>query len=87
MPLTLWLVKKPDSHIIDKHGRIVMNWILSEIIYGIIFGLLCIIVIGIPFLILLGILAFVYPIVGAVKASAGVAWSYPGSIQFLSIED
>jgi len=87
VPLTLWLVKKNDSRVIDQHGRIVMNWLISALIYAIVLGFLCIIVIGIPFVIVLGILAFIYPIIGAVKASSGETWSYPGSIRFLSVND
>lgn len=86
VPLTIWLVKKNDSRMIDLHGRIVLNWLLTELIYLIIFGMLCIVLIGIPFVIILGILGFIYPIVGAVKASAGEAWNYPGSIHFLSLD-
>ncbi|VGO12297.1 hypothetical protein PDESU_00848 [Pontiella desulfatans] len=83
IPIVLWLIKRNDSPVIDRHGRIVINWILTEIIYGIIFALLSIFVIGIPLLIILGILAFVYPIIGAVKASGGKTWDYPGNIHFL----
>ncbi|MEE9369012.1 MAG: DUF4870 domain-containing protein [Pontiella sp.] len=75
-------MKRNSSREIDIHGRIVMNWLLSEIIYGIIFGLLCFIVIGIPFIIALGIVAMIYPIIGAAKASCGETWNYPSSIHF-----
>ena len=86
VPLVLWLLKRNDSRIIDLHGRIVINWLISAMIYGILFGFLCIIIIGIPFVIILGILAIVYPIIGAIKASSGETWNYPGSIHFLSID-
>ncbi len=87
VPLVLWLLKRNDSPVIDQHGRIVMNWLITEMIYAIIFGFLCIIVIGIPFIIILGILAVVYPIIGAIKASSGKTWHYPGSIHFLTLHD
>ena len=87
VPLMLWLMKRDESRIIDMHGRVVMNWLISELIYAIIFGLLCIIIIGIPFIIILGILAIIYPIIGAAKAGSGEVWHYPGSIRFLSIDD
>lgn len=86
VPIALWLIKRSSSREIDLHGRIVMNWLLSEIIYGVLFGLLCFILIGFPFLIALGIVAFVYPIVGAIKASNGEIWNYPGSIRFFSLD-
>ncbi len=87
VPLLLWLLKRNESRVIDLHGRVVMNWLISELIYAILFGFLCIIVIGIPFIIILGILAVVYPIIGAIKASSGETWHYPGSIRFLSLEN
>jgi uncharacterized Tic20 family protein len=87
VPMTLWLLKRNESAIIDKHGRVVMNWLISAMIYMIIFGFLCLIAIGIPFVIVLGILAILYPIIGAIKAGTGEVWNYPGSIRFLPIED
>lgn len=86
VPLTLWLVKRSDSRIVDLHGRIVINWLLSEILYGILFGVLCFIFIGIPLLAILLILGFIYPVVGAIKASSGETWNYPGSIRFFSLD-
>ncbi|WP_372806595.1 DUF4870 domain-containing protein [Pontiella sp.] len=83
LPICLWLIKRNDSETIDRHGRIVINWIISQLIYGILFTLLCFVLIGIPLLIVLGIVAFVYPIVGAVKASSGEVWDYPGNLRFL----
>lgn len=87
VPLLLWVMKRKESRIIDLHGKVVINWLISELIYGIVFGFLCIIVIGIPFVIILGILMVIYPIIGAVKAGSGEVWPYPGSIRFLSLDD
>ena len=63
VPIVLWQIKKSDSEIIDKHGKIVVNWILTELIYGIVFALLCIILIGIPLIIALEVLSIVLPII------------------------
>ena len=82
VPLVLWLMKKDESDVIDAHGKIVMNWVLSAVIYSIVSGLLCIILVGIFMLAVLGILCLVFPIIGAVKASSGEYWPYPLSIQF-----
>ncbi len=83
VPLVLWLMKRDESEQIDAHGKIVMNWILSVLIYGIVCGLFSIILIGIPLAIALGIVGVVFPIIGAVKASDGELWPYPMSIRFL----
>ena len=84
-PIVLWQLKKGESEIIDRHGKIVLNWILSELIYGIIFGLLCFVFIGFllfPILIILGI---VFPIIGGIKANSGEIWPYPLSINFCGV--
>jgi len=83
VPLILWLVKKDESAYIDTHGKIVLNWIISEFIYLIICALLVFVIIGIPLLIGLGIVGVIFPILGALKANEGECWAYPMSISFL----
>lgn len=85
-PIILWQIKKSDSQIIDKHGRIVVNWILSEIIYWIVSVLLCIIIIGVPLVIALVVVGIVFPVIGAIKANNGEVWSYPLSIKFFRLD-
>lgn len=86
VPLVLWQVKKDASAVIDRHGRVVMNWVLTELIFGIVFGLLCMILIGIPFLLALCVMGVVFPIVGAVKANNGEVWPYPCAIPFFKLD-
>ena len=83
VPVALWLAKKDESPGIDRHGRAVVNATISYLIYTTVAAILCVILIGIPMLILLGILAVVFPIIAAVKANDGRYWNYPGSIRFL----
>ena len=85
VPIVLWQIKKDESEIIDKHGKIVLNWILTEFIYGIVCVLLCLVFIGFFLLIVLGILAVVFPIIGGIKANAGEVWPYPLSIDFCGV--
>jgi uncharacterized Tic20 family protein len=61
----------------------VLNWILSTLIYGVAFSMLTFILIGWPLLGLLAVVSFVYPLMGASKASKGKVWGYPGSIQLI----
>ncbi len=82
VPIVLWQLKKNESEIIDRHGKIVTNWIISEIIYGFVSALLVALVIGIPMLIALGVMAIVFPIIGGIKANNGEVWPYPLSIKF-----
>ena len=82
VPIVLWQIKKKESPLIDQHGRIVANWMLTAFIAGVVFFMLSFILIGIPLLVLLGVLCIVFPIVGAIKANDGIAWPYPGSYRF-----
>ncbi len=84
VPIILWQVKKNDSGFIDKNGKIVVNWIITEVILFILFGILCFLLIGIPLIAALIVLSIVFPIIGGIKANSGVAWSYPFSIKFFS---
>lgn len=86
VPVILWLIKKDESPVIDNNGKIVINWILSLLIYAACAGILCIIVIGIPLLIALAVCDFIFIILGSIKASSGVLWKYPLSIEFFSIK-
>ena len=86
VPVILWLIKKDESPVIDNNGKIVINWILSLLIYAACAGILCIIVIGIPLLIALDVCDFIFIILGSIKASSGVLWKYPLSIEFFSIK-
>ncbi|UCG60263.1 MAG: DUF4870 domain-containing protein [Phycisphaerales bacterium] len=86
VPIVLWQMKKDESEIIDLHGRIVVNWIITEFILAIAFALLSMILIGIPLLLALAALGIVFPIIGAVKANSGQVWPYPLSIRFFRLD-
>ena len=83
-PLIVWLIKRADSPEIDAHGKESLNFQLSMLIYNVIAGILCIVLIGIPILILLYILNIVLVIVASIKASEGVLYRYPMTIRFLN---
>ena len=82
-PILIWQLKKDEVPGLDAHGKIIANWMISAFIYGIVCGLLTIILIGLLGLMVLGVMALAYPIIGAIKANDGVAWKYPLSIQFI----
>ncbi len=86
VPIVLWQIKKDESAIIDRHGRIVVNWIITAFILAIAFVPLCFVIIGIPLLAALGVAAIVFPIIGAVKANNGEVWPYPCSIRFFNLD-
>jgi uncharacterized Tic20 family protein len=82
LPIVLWQLKKNELPGIDAHGKMVANWIISSLIYGLICGMLVIFLVGLPLLGLLGLLGTIFPIIGAIKANDGELWSYPLSIRF-----
>ncbi|NOY43408.1 MAG: DUF4870 domain-containing protein [Planctomycetes bacterium] len=83
VPIIIWQTKKEDLPILDQHGKNLVNWIISFVLYGAVFVLLAFVVIGVPLLMLLGLLAIIFPIVAGIKANNGEVWKYPLSIAFL----
>ena len=83
VPIVIWQIKKSELPGIDAHGKIVVNWIISEIIYLLVCLLLTFVLIGVPLLIAVGALGILFPIIGAIKANNGEVWRYPFSITVL----
>jgi uncharacterized Tic20 family protein len=50
VPIVLWAIKKDDDPSIDRHGRIVINWIISVFIYTV---LIVTLVLGVAFCVVL----------------------------------
>jgi uncharacterized Tic20 family protein len=82
-PILIWQLKKEEFPELDEHGKVVINWLISGLIYAGISFILMFLIIGIPMLMVLGLLAVVFPIVGGIKANNGELWTYPLSIPFL----
>lgn len=80
VPIILWQMKKDELPGIVPHAHIVLNWIISSMVYAVICFILIIIVIGAFGLIALGLLTIVYSIIGGLKANEGEIWEYPGTI-------
>ena len=85
VPLILWATQKNNVEGMDVHGKAILNFQLSVIIYCVLsIPLIFLLGLGIITLIFIGILAFVMPIVNAIKASNGELPSYPLSLNFVS---
>ena len=85
-PIVIWQLKKTEIPALDAHGKVVVNWMISAAIYACVGLLLTLIVIGMPLLVVLGILFIVFPIIGGIKANNGELWKYPLSIEILKSE-
>eukprot|EP00913_Durusdinium_trenchii_P035296 g33026.t1 len=83
-PIVIWQIKKDELPEIDRHGRMVINWMISLTIYAVVSGILVLVLIGIVMLIALGIVAVVFPVIGAIKANQGEFWRYPMTITLIA---
>jgi uncharacterized Tic20 family protein len=83
VPIVLWQSKKDESPEVDAHGRMIVNAVISYFIYILLCIPLCFILIGFVLLWIIGILVLIFPIIGAVEASNGRLWRYPGAIKFV----
>ena len=84
LPIVLWQIKKDELPGVDIHGKIVVNWMLSALVYAVGGGLLCFACFtGLIILIPLAIVGIVFPIIGGLKANNGEVWPYPLSIKWL----
>jgi hypothetical protein len=85
VPLVLWLTMKDTVIGMDEHGKAILNFQFSLILYVII-GIPSILLLGLGILILIaaGLLSLVMPLVNAVRASNGESPSYFGTIRFIS---
>jgi hypothetical protein len=83
LPIVMWLIYKDESTEVDSHGRVIMNWVLSALIYTIVGFILTFVFIGFLLLIALLVTNIVFVILGSIRASEGRIWPYPLSIPFL----
>ena len=84
-PLIIWLVSRDSVEDMDEHGKAIVNFQLSLILYVLLsipaillFGL------GLLALVFIAVLGFILPIVNAVKAGNGESPSYFMTIPFIS---
>lgn len=85
IPLVLWLTQKEKVYQMDEHGKNIVNFQLSLIVYFIIcIPLILLFGLGLLGFIILGLISVVFPIINAVRASNGEAPKYPISINFIN---
>lgn len=83
IPILIWALNKDRSWFINRHGIAFINALLSYILYGVVCGILTVIVIGFPLLAALVILNLVTTVLAAVAASRGDLYEYPLAIKIL----
>ena len=82
-PLIVWLAKRTDSPEIDENGKESLNFQISMLIYNVIAGVLCLVLVGFIILAILHILNLVLVIVASIQASEGKFYRYPMTIRLI----
>ena len=82
-PLIVWLAKRGDSAEIDEHGKESLNFQISMLIYNLIAGVLCLVLIGFVILGILHIMNLVLVIVASIQAGEGKLYRYPITIRLI----
>ena len=85
LPLILWLTQKEKIYEMNEHGKGILNFQLSILVYSLIcIPLILLLGLGLLGLLVLGIISFVFPIINAIKVSKGETPQYPLSLNFIS---
>ncbi|MBI9072440.1 MAG: helix-turn-helix domain-containing protein [Melioribacteraceae bacterium] len=83
VPLLIWIRKKDISHDINVHGRDVINFQLSMMIYLFASSFLVLLIIGLPILMLLGPFIFFLSVFNTIRVANGQSYKYPFTIKFI----
>jgi len=82
-PLIIWLTQRDKSTFVDLHAKEALNFQITVSIFAIGAAILTLIAIGLIFLILIGLAALVFGIMGAMKANQGEPYEYPWSLRLV----
>jgi len=80
VPIILWQIKKDELPGIVPHAHVVLNWIVTSLVYALICFILTFVIIGIFGFMALGLATIIFAVVGGIKANEGELWEYPGTI-------
>ena len=83
VPILMWTTNKDNNVKIDMHGKNIINFLISWLIYGFCAGILCFLLIGIPILITLVAMEFIFIVLATIKACNGEYWKYPFSFSII----
>lgn len=79
VPILLWQIKKNELPGIVPHAHVVLNWIVTSLVYALICFILTFVLIGILGFLVLAIVTVIFAVVGGLKANDGKVWEYPGT--------
>lgn len=82
-PVVVWQIQKDKSAFVDYHGKESVNFQITMAIGYAVSFLLFIIFIGVPILIVLGVLNIIFAVLAGIKANNGEYYQYPFVIRFI----
>jgi uncharacterized Tic20 family protein len=81
--LLVWLMKRGESPAVEEHGKESLNFQISMLLYSIIAGILCLLLIGFALLVILHVVNLILVIIASMKASEGTLYRYPLTLRLL----
>lgn len=82
VPIVIYVIKKDDLPGLQPHWYVVLNWMISAVIYAAVSMVLMLVLIGLVLIWVVIALSLIFPIIGAIKANDGEVWPYPLTIRF-----
>ncbi len=82
IPLVIYFSKKEESAFVASHARAALNFQLSIALYCLLASPLVLLAIGIPIIMILGIMSMVCAIIAAIRLDQDQNYRYPISISF-----
>jgi uncharacterized Tic20 family protein len=83
IPLIIWITQKEKIKDLDAHGKMILNFQFSILIYSFVCIPLIFVGVGILGLLVILIVSIVYPIKSAIRSSNQQTPEYPFCIHFL----
>lgn len=83
VPFIIWVTKKDESSFVAAQGKEIFNFIINFILATVAFGFLSFLLVGLPFLLALGLYGILTPIFAAIRTSEGKAYRYPWLFRIL----
>ncbi len=85
LPLIIWFTNKDRVYQMDSHGKTILNFQISLLIYMLVcIPLILFFGLGLVGLLVLGIIAIIFPVINAIRAGNGEDPKYPLSLSFIS---
>ena len=83
LPIVMWQMEKDNSENVNKHGKMIVNWMISLVVWSIIASVLIFLFVGVPLIIALLILNLVFVVKGAIAANKGEFFKYPMTLNVI----